>query len=432
MRRIAIIAAAVALVGLLGLYGCVTSRLPNVALQAEGPPASPAVLDAFEGDPEVTTPAEWTERRAPLLRAAFAANVYGAWPQTLPVTVANRTALDPAQFAGTGVFEQVRVRLGQGGPNREFSMLLAMPAGAEGPLPVIVLQNFCGNAAAFPDLAGIDTPPGAPSECGSGWAAPLVTAIFGDAIITPPIELIWQAGYAVALFYPGEIVPDSAAAAEPALAGLTPAETPPTERTGAIAAWAWSYLRALEALAQDPRFDADRIVLWGHSRNGKAALLAAAMDPRPAAVIALQPGTAGGSLQRNGVGESIAAIMENYPHWFAPAYLNVAGREADLPVDQHQLLALIAPRPVLLAGARRDQWSDPHGAVRAAEGASPVYELLGAPGFSQPNLREMNLAAPLVTYMRPGLHGVHTSDWELAIQFLQARLPPGANSPPRP
>jgi hypothetical protein len=284
------------------------------------------------------------------------------------------------------------------------------------------MQNFCGNAAAYPSIAGVNGPRGGPSECGNAMMRPVVRAIFGDAIMTPPTAQILNSGYAIAMFYAGDIVPDSREAARDPLTALTPQGAPPAQLTGAVAAWAWLYIRALEALSADARFDANRIVLWGHSRNGKSALLAAAMDARPAAVIALQPGTAGGSLQRDEVGETIASITETYPHWFAPAYAGFAGREAELPVDMHQLIALIAPRPVLLTAARRDQWSDPHGAFRAAQGASPAYALAGAPPFTQTNLREMALSAPLVTYMRPGLHGVHGSDWDKTLEFLDAEL----------
>jgi len=409
-HRLKITFAALLLLTGAGLYGCVAARLPNVALAPRAEEASPPALGAFGADPPVQTWEDWRLRRAPLLREAFQATMYGKWPADAPVSVENQP-LQPAGF--TGRLEQWRVSLGAAGA---FNMLVITPARAAGPAPVIVMQNFCGNASAYPRISGIE----GPDFCG-GWQRPIVRAIFGDSIVTPPTQLILDAGYAIAMFYPGEVAPDNSGAIE-TLETLTPEDAPPSQRTGAVAAWAWLYIKALEALGADARFDAQRIVLWGHSRNGKSALLAAAMDERPAAVIALQPGTAGGSLQRDDVGESISEITGNYPHWFAPAYATYAGREAALPVDMHQLIALIAPRPVLLGAARRDQWSDPHGAFRAAQGAAPVYQLAGAPAFTQSDLSAMDLSGPLVTYMRPGLHGVHRSDWEKALAFLNAEL----------
>ena len=385
-HRLKLIFAAFLLLTGAGLYGCVAARLPNVALAPRAETASPPVLGAFGDDPPVETWADWQNRRAPLLREAFQAHVFGRWPAPAPTRVAETQTL--TQNAVDGVMEQWRVEAGAHGA---FSLLVITPANAQGPLPVIIMQNFCGNASAYPRVAGI----AGPRMC-MGWERPIVTAIFGDAIITPPTQSILDAGYAIAMFYPGDVAPDNPGAIA-ALEALTPPGAPPDQRTGAVAAWAWLYIEALEALSEDARFDGSRMILWGHSRNGKSALLAAAMDARPAAVIALQPGTAGGSLQRDAIGESIASITETYPHWFAPVYASYAGREADLPVDMHQLIALIAPRPVLLTAARRDQWSDPHGAFRAAEGAAPVYVLAGAPPFTQTDLRAMDLSSPLVT-----------------------------------
>jgi hypothetical protein len=419
--KIAVLIAMLAAVG--WLYGCVTARLPNVPLRVQGETASPAVLDAFGDDPPVTEAEEWTSRRAPLLRSAFETSIYGRFPDPAPVRVLVRTPLDAGAFNGAAIMEQWTVELGDISSDRGFELLLVLPAHAAGPVPVIIMQNFCGNAAVYPAIEGIAPPrPGGPQECGSGLMRPVISMIFGDAIMTPPTLDILNAGYGLAMMYGGDIAPDSAENAGPALAALTPEGTSPEHRTGAIAAWAWGYLRALEAISGDARIRGDQIVLWGHSRNGKAALLAAAFDPRPAAVVALQAGTAGGSLGRDQVGETIGQITGTYPHWFAPAYATFAGREAELPVDQHQLLALIAPRPVLLGGARRDQWSDPIGAVRAAQGASAAYQLFGAPAFDQADLREGVYDRPLATYMRDGLHGVHGSDWDEAIAFLDARL----------
>ncbi len=419
--KIAFTIAALAAVG--WLYGCVTARLPNVPLQVAGDAASPAALGAFLADAPVTSAEDWSGRRAPLLREAFQTNIYGRFPDAVAVSVTDRAALDASLFHGAAVMEQWTVRLGAPEDDRGFGLLLVLPAHAQGPVPVIIMQNFCGNAAVYPDIPGIAGPRAAgPQECGSGLMRPVIGLIFGDAIMTPPTLEILNAGYGLAMMYGGDIAPDDGEAALAALNALSPAGASPDQRTGAIAAWAWGYLRAMEAISADPRVRADQIVLWGHSRNGKAALLAAAFDARPAAVIALQSGTAGASLGRDQVGESIAQITATYPHWFSPAYAAFAGREAELPVDQHQLLALIAPRPVLLAGARRDQWSDPIGAVRAAQGASGVYELLGAAPFQQEDLRNGAYDRPLATYMRGGLHGVHGGDWDQAIAFLDARL----------
>ncbi len=410
------------LIAAAGLSACAFGPLRNVALTPRAQVAAPAALGAFGADPPVTSFSDWQARRAPLLREAFQAEIFGRFPAPRLVTVTARAPLAiPGLLAGSSA-EQWSVQIGAAEEDIRFSMVLILPPG-DGPKPVIVTQNFCGNALAFEGVAGVAGPRfGPPKECQNEAMKPVVTAIFGNAIITPPWDMILPRGYGVVSIYAGDVVPDDAATAPVQLAKLTPPATPPEQRTGAIAAWAYTYLAAAEALSADPRIASRRIALWGHSRNGKAALLAAAMDPRPAAVIALQSGTAGASLDRDEIGEGIAEITKSFPHWFSPHFATFGGRQSALPVDQHQLLALIAPRPVLIAAARRDGWADPQGALLAVRGASPVYELAGRPAFAQARLDSWNSALPLAYYIRPGPHGVRRSDWAMALDFLDAQM----------
>jgi pimeloyl-ACP methyl ester carboxylesterase len=403
--------------GLSVFYGCSAIGLPNVGTNVTGEPATPAVLAQFEGDAAVSSAQDWELRRKPLLRSAVQSQIYGRFPSAQPVTIIERIPLT-LDIANLSQAEQWVVQIGEPSAGLTFSMIVLLPK-ADVPAPLLIMQNFCGNALTFKNAAGVNPPHGGnPKDCQNPVMLPLVPVIFGGAIMHPPFDKILAAGYGVAVLYAGDVVPDEPVEAEKVLTRLTPPGTPKAERTGAIAAWAWTYLRAMDALATQPKVDQNRISLWGHSRNGKSALLAAALDPRPYSVIALQAGTAGGSLGRDDVGESIAKITQSFPHWFAPNYATWASRQSQLPIDQHQLLAMIAPRPVLLASARRDRWSDPHGAVRAAAGASPVYELYGKQPFSQTDLRKPDYGPSLVTYMRPGLHGVHTEDWDKALTFL--------------
>jgi len=177
----------------------------------------------------------------------------------------------------------------------------------------------------------------------------------------------------------------------------------PTD-TGALMAWAWVASRAYEAIASDPRFDASRIVVFGQSRQGKSALITGAFDDRFAAVVSLQSGRGGDAPMTAFEGETLAHMTRTYPHWFTPRF----AREAP-GVDQHQLLALIAPRPLLLGDAGRDRWADPVGARAVREAAAPAFRLLGAP--------------PPLVYMRGGGHGIHREDWVTTLNFLDARLP---------
>lgn len=415
----------------LGVFVYSFGALKNVSLQLEEAQAQPPVLASFEGDAPILTSNAWTARRAPLLRAAFQARIYGVFPPTMPVRVTSRTSLgvlDP--FGGSA--EQWDVRIGADSDDLRFNMVVIFPEprADDMPTPMIIVQNFCGNVIAFPGVAGVVGPRyGSPQECENAAMRPLVPLVFGNAVMTPPRDMILPRGYGVAVLYAGDIVPDEAQSAMAPLQALTPKGTPPEQRTGAIAAWAWTYLRALDALRADPRVDGRRIALWGHSRNGKAALLAAAMDPHPAAVVALQSGTGGASLGRDDLGESIADVTRAFPHWFAPAFESYATAPSSLPIDQHQLLALIAPRPALIAAARRDGWADPAGAFHAIEAAAPVYELFGVHPFTQTRLDSWDVSSPQAFYIRPGLHGVHRTDWERTLDFLDAQLNAAPVSP---
>lgn len=401
-----------------GLAGCAAVNLPNVSLTATGPDATPPVLGALNGDGPVTSASDWLDRRAPALRQAFQAQVYGAMPAPVAAEVKDRQVLAESAFGGRGRLENWLVVAGPA----QFNMAVALPRDATGPVPIIVMQNFCANPAALAEFDSVPDPiHPAPGMCENPIAKPISTTIFGLHVLAPPYERVLQAGYGVAMFYAGDIVPDDDATAEPILAQLTPPGTPPDQRTGAIAAWAWGFSRAVDVLGTDPRVSADQIAVWGHSRFGKAALLATAFDPRISTALAIQSGTGGASLQHNEVGESIAQITGSYPHWFAPAYARFAGRDADLPLDQHQLLALIAPRPMFIASARRDAWSDPHGSWRALEAVGPVYALLGRPTTRGDRIDQDTGSGPVVYFLRNGLHGVHRSDWEASLAFLAAQ-----------
>ena len=391
------------------LVGCVSMVLPRVTTEASGPAASPPI------ETENLTRAAWEAGRADLL-ARFEAEVYGAWPGDEPAVVNATRLIEADAFEGRARIEEWDVVMG----SVETHLVLVLPNAAEAPVPVIIMQTFCGTRTAFGGLADL-SPPTNPSarECGQdgGWQGVLMGAIFGRYIASPPFEQILDRGYALAFLHPGDIVPDNPVGAPPALEALTPGR-----ETGAIIAWAWGYSRVIDALESDPRFDTQRMAVWGHSRNAKSALVAAAFDPRIDLVLAHQAGTGGTTLTRSDAGESVAQITATYPYWFNAAYAGYADNEAAIPLDQHQLIALMAPRPLLIGGGWRDAWSDPQGSFRAAQGATPVYELYGSAGLRQSRLAGFDAEADIAVFMRRGLHGVQASDWTAFLDFLDAHF----------
>ena len=386
-----------------------------------GPPATPAVLAAFGDDPPVRTIADWEGRRAPLLRAAFAEEVYGTMPPPLPGVVLVRKRFTDPMLKDAVRLQQLTIGFGQAGDRGQANVILALPPKGVPIRALIVVQNFCGNATAMrerdPGVASL-TP--TPPMC-KGPMEVLSHIILGRYPHAPPLKQVTARGYAVAMVYAGDLIPDDDRTAPAALARLY---GPGARPGGVLAAWAWLYEELGQTLTREPGLGGTPVVAWGHSRNGKAALLAGAVYPGIAGVIAHQSGRGGAALTRGPVGESVGQITGDYGFWFTPKYATWAGREAAIPVDQHQLLALIAPKPVLIGAGSRDRWSDPSGTFRAVQGASPAYQLYGAPPFTQTRLADPDLSKPLAFFMRQGTHGVTGADWDRFLTFLDAHFPP--------
>jgi hypothetical protein len=395
------------LVALVGAGWLATRSSPDfdaAAAQA----LEPSLLATFGADPAVADAAAWRERRAPLLRAAFQAEIYGQVPKLPPAEVVDRHDVAVPDLGDAAHVEEWSVVLGEG----RFQMLVITPPNARGPLPLVVMQTFCGNRAFLPGEATGLADSGVPGECESEMMQPLIHFILGRYISTPPIAEIMARGYALASFYPGDVVADHAGAV-PALEALGG-----TPRAGALAAWAGLYSRAYDVLAADSRFDPRRIAIWGHSRHGKAALLAGAFDDRFAAVISHQSGRFGASPTASDRGERRDQILKNYSYWFTDR-LTI---DSPLSVDQHQLIALNAPRPLLLGNGAGDGWSDPAGSWEALRGAHDAYALLGARGLTQTAPRTADFTGDLVYFQRGGGHGITPADWRAFLAFLDAHL----------
>ena len=296
----------------------------------------------------------------------------------------------------------------------------------EAPAPLILAESFCKNQAAMksPDLSAPNEGSGR-DYCTGGMLSPLIHAVFGEYIESPPLDEILGRGYAYATIYPSELAPDSRKLAPAALARIGAMSTPGTQPTGVLSVWAAAYGWVLDVLETDPRIDASRTAVWGHSRHAKAALWSAAHDSRIEAVISHQSGTGGATLSRSGNGESVAKVTGSYPHWFDPQFAAYADREGDLPVDQHLLIALAAPRPVLLGNSWNDVWSDPNGTYRAAVAADPAWQVLGHEGLAQDGMRDTHfLDAELAFQISPGAHGVRAEDWRDFLDFLDRWFAP--------
>ena len=188
----------------------------------------------------------------------------------------------------------------------------------------------------------------------------------------------------------------------------------------AIAAWAWGLQRGVDYLIKDSDIDRTRIIAIGHSRLGKTALLAAAFDERFAMAIPSMSGCGGTAPSRSNTGESVAQINKNFPHWFNDTFKQFSQDVERLPFDQHALIALVAPRPLLLTNATADTLCNPRGTFDMLVEASPVYELLGVknPLSTQEFPKENGLIDSCLGYhIRPGEHDMTEVEWNVWLDF---------------
>jgi hypothetical protein len=388
----------------------------------------------FQDGRPVDSVAAWTKSRRSEILGLFEEHVYGRSPgrpsgaRSL-VVEEDRKALD-----GRATRRQVRVLLEGTEAGPRFEILLYVPNAAQRPVPVFLGLNFNGNHSILPD-AGIRLSTSWMAE-GPGVVDHRATeAARGTDAPAWPVERVLDRGYAVATIYYGDIEPDRGGAWKDGVRGrfgvgaqgaLGPGDW------GAIGAWAWGLSRALEALQSDPDVDGSRVAVLGHSRLGKTALWAGAQDERFAMVISNDSGEGGAALSRRRFGETVEAITRVFPHWFAPRFRGYADHEERLPVDQHELLALIAPRPLYVASATEDLWADPRGEFLAAKAAEPVYRLFGREGLGldDPPSPDRPVGGTLAYHRRSGPHALTAYDWEQYLDFADRHLKASATAQP--
>jgi hypothetical protein len=377
----------------------------------------------FENGEQVETASDWNRRRAELL-SLFASEVYGKTVIGRPdnMTCSPRKRVE-GFLSGKAILEEIRIDFDgkEGGPF--LDLLVVRPAGVpETGSPTIVALNFSGNHSLHPstDITLSESwmrMSSSDRESGRIVDNRATEASRGFKASRWPLEMIVDQGVTLATFYYGDIDPDHHDEFQNGIHAVT--GVPAADEWGSIGAWAWACSRVRDYLESREDIDQSRVAVFGHSRLGKTALWAGAQDERFALVISNNSGCGGAALSRRRFGERVSRINDSFPHWFCRNFRAYNEKESDLPVDQHQLVALIAPRSVYIASAEEDRWADPKGEFLSAYHASPVYELLGKKGIEskeQPGLHEP-VGGSVRYHVRAGKHDVTDYDWE---QYLQA------------
>ena len=341
----------------------------------------------------VKTKTQWESKRRQEILKLFEDNVYGQMPtsyDSLSFTTVNQNdhALDDlAQL------KEVDIKVFRNRESVIIHLVLFIPHSTQKP-PVFLLINNRG-----PE--NIDATRTTKSEF---W----------------PAELVIDSGYALAAFNVRDVAPDNKDSFSVEAFRLYPEQIAASNGMRAIGAWAWGASRVMDYLEKDHDVDSKKVAVVGHSRGGKAALWAAAQDKRFAMCISNCSGNSGAKLSKRNFGETVDIINTAFPHWFTPNYKKYNNNEAALPVDQHMLVALVAPRPVYATNASKDLWADPTGTFLSLKNAEKVYALFGLksalpaepPGLNQPVTKP-----PLAYHNREGEHNLTVYDWNNFIVY---------------
>ncbi|MBI5766635.1 MAG: acetylxylan esterase [Verrucomicrobia bacterium] len=376
----------------------------------------------------------WREKRRPEQLKLVEENQYGRVPPRPPALAFDVFDKGTPAFDGKARRKQVTIYFTASHTENYLDLLVYLPAKVTGPAPVLLNFGWGANNLAVPNDPGV--------KVGRTWnnqqkaRVPATPAPDGaqkkggpGRNIANTILTVLDRGYGFAIFNYNDVDPDALNALAHGIraAYLKPGSTAPaSDEWGSIAAWAWAASRVLDYFETDPAIDAKRIALTGASRLGKTTLWAGARDERFACVIASVSGEGGAALSRRDYGETIAHLVAptRYPYQFAGNYQKWADKTKAMPWDAHTIIALIAPRPLLLQTGSTDKWSDPYGEFLAAKAASPVYALFGKKGI-EPNAVHAT-AQPLLNtlghFMHDGPHGVLPSDWPVYLDFMDAHM----------
>ena len=405
--------------------------------EAAVPPYTlPDVLAGPDGKPAATA-AAWRTVSRPHQFALLEKFVYGRRLPPVPVTVVGDVERTAVTLAGDvpATRIQARLRLGDAPDAHVVEVLLYLPPNARA-VPVFLGLNFFGNHSLHADPGIWLSQAWMRDDPESRIVNHRATeASRGRSAQRFPVEQMLARGYGMATAYYGDIFPDRPdGRADSVLKSLGRPVTVdlPADEPGAIAAWAWGLSRILDWLVTLPEVDAAKVVVYGHSRLGKAALWAGAGDERFALVISNESGCGGAALSRRIYGETVGVITKSFPHWFCPTFATFANREGDLPTDQHELLALTAPRPLYVASAIEDQWADPRGEFLAAVAAEPTWKLFGLTGLGTSDWPPVDtpVGRTVGYHVRRGRHDLIDYDWQRFADFadrtLRGREPPPA------
>jgi hypothetical protein len=380
----------------------------------------PEILVPLKGK-KITNSKEWMKIRRPEILSLFEEKMYGKIPGELKISSVRTMEESNNALGGKAKRKQIELTFKKTGKELKVEILIYLPKNKV-KAPVFLGYNFYGNQSVADDPSILIT---------NSWVMnDSVNGIFNNHAAEQSrgiqkgqweVDKIISAGYGLVTLYYGDVDPDK----DDFTDGVHPflyreGQTKPlADEWGSISAWAWGLSRVMDYLEKDSDIDAAKVVVMGHSRLGKTSLWAGALDQRFAIVISNNSGCGGAALSRRKYGERLGGMNQYFPYWLCDNCNQYDGKEETLPVDQHMLIALIAPRPVYIASAVDDRWADPKGEYLSGYYATPVYELFSKKGFDSIEMPEVNHPVMNIIgyHIRPGVHGVFAYDWDQYIRF---------------
>ncbi|MCC5939241.1 MAG: acetylxylan esterase [Lunatimonas sp.] len=372
----------------------------------------------FANGQRVESAADWENRKLETLRL-FEEEMFGispAWDGQMRVQELSR---NEEALGGKAVQREVKLTLERKGQTVDLVLLTFLPKGVD-KAPMFVGLNFYGNHTISMDEAIQVTKSWIRNNADMGYTNNQASdRNRGSRVTNWPVQDMVDRGYGLATLYYGDIDPDFDDGFANGVHALFLDEVRNENSWGSVAAWAWGISRVVDYLEDVPGVDRGRLAVVGHSRLGKAALWAAAVDPRFSMAISNNSGCGGAALSRRRFGETVERINTSFPHWFNQRFRYYNKEEDSLPMDQHQLIALLAPNPVYIASAADDLWADPKGEFLSAVAATPVYQFLGKEGMpvsEWPSI-EVPVMGTLGYHVRTGGHGMLYYDWMQYLDF---------------
>ena len=341
----------------------------------------------------VSNKTTWEKIRRPEILKLFENNIYGQMPKSFDRIKYTITNEDAAAMNGKAHLKQVLIEVFKNNITVKINLVLFVPNNPKKPFPVFLLINNRGTEVMDPTRV----------TKSDFW----------------PAEMLIDNGYAIAAFQVNDLAPDDKATFANGVLQLYPEQLTADNGMRAIGAWAWGASRVMDYFTKNTDLDAKRVAVVGHSRGGKTALWAAAQDQRFAICISNCSGNTGAALSRRQFGERISRINSSFPYWFTTNYKKFNDKEDSLPVDQHMLIALIAPRLVYATNASKDLWADPKGTYLALKNAEKVFALYGLKSnlpINSPGINEPVIESPIAYHIREGEHNLTAFDW---IQFIK-------------